>query len=266
MKHILTLGVALVLAFTLAGCGSNSGEKNDPAVDSAAAGSPKGESVESSKEDASADEFELKGDENAPEYLVPESLDDATPVTLYCSYRVDGAETAYRCATVKLPSALEVDEVVTLESKGANEFYDDMTVKRLFSDFPDHITFLTAEGDIAGTRPGVDHEFTISSTVRTKPFAIDGIRNDFPKSIVKEIAVGDATGFLVMPDPTIEETGFASAGVFLNVGTVNDGYDDKCFTVTIAYSGGVVSYADVDFGQLEKAMLQMLEVDFGEVA
>ncbi len=267
MKYALTLCMAFVFAVALVGCGSGSAGKAEPADAPAAADRAKEESVASSKEDTSADEFELKEGQDAPEYLVPASLKNATPVTLYYSHYVDGADVVYQCATVNLPSALEVDEVATLESRGSGEFYgDDETVGRLFADFADHVTFLVVEGDIAGTRPETDHELTVSCTVRTRPFAIEGIQNDFPKATVKEISVGDATGFIVMPDPAVEDTGLVSANVFLNVGTIDDGYDTKYFTVSLYYSGGVMSYADVDFGLLEKAVLQMLEVDFGKVA
>lgn len=250
----LTLGAALCLA----GCGANPGEASEPQDESAA--------VEPAEDHARDEEPEPEDDENAPEYLVPACLDDATPVTFYASHTVDSTDSLYECVTLKLPSSLEMDEVSTIESGTDSDFIDDDTaVKEYFSKSDDHAVFLIADGAIKGTRAATDHQLTASCTVKTEPVTREGLQTDFPKATITDVTIGGVDGFIVMPDPAANDTGFVDASVFLNVGSLDDGYSMKHFTATIAYSGGMMNYTDVDFDQIKEAMLNMIEVNFRKV-
>ena len=252
MKYGLTLCTALALSLALTGCASSANDKAEPQDEPTAASSAQTEAPSDAK--------------SAQQQPAPEGMESETPVTLYASLPVDDTEAMFRCATVYLPPALEVNEVATLEAKGVSEFYGDGTsLEKHFAGLADHVTFLIADGNIDDAIPAADPVTTATCTVRVKPFTLEGLQTDFPGAVIKEIASGDASGFIVMPDPTAAETGSVFANVYLNVGTVETGIDAKNLTVSVSYAAGVMAYADVDFELLEKTMLERVVADFGKV-
>lgn len=250
MKYGLTLCTALALSLALTGCASSTSGKAEPQDEPVAASLAQNEAPASTG--------------SAQEKPVPAGMESEMPVTLYASHLIDGTETMFRCATVYLPPALEVNEVATIEAKGAGELYSDgTTLEQHFAGFADHAIFLIANGSICDEIPTVDPTTTISSTVKVKPFTLEGLQIDFPGANIKEITAGDASGFIVTPDPAAAESGSVFANVYLNVGSVDDGIDTKHLTVTISYIDGVMSYADVDFNLLENTMIERIVADFG---
>lgn len=252
MKYGLMTCAALALALALTGCASGAGDKAESQNEPPAASSTQNEAPTAT--------------ENARQKPVPAGMENETPITLYASHFVDGAETMFRCATIYLPPALEVSEVATIEAEGVGEAHNDgTTLEQRFAGFDEHAISLIVSGSISDEVPSTNPTTTISTTVRVKPFTLEGLQTDFPVAVIEEIAVGDASGFVVMPDPTATETGSVFVNVYLNVGSVDDGIDTKHLTVSISYVDGVMNYADVDFDLLEKTMLERVVADFAKV-
>ena len=256
MKYGLPLCMALSLALFMTGCGSDATNEPEP-TDEPVTAKP-------SEDEPKDDELDLEEDENAPEYLVSESLNDAVKVELYSELTVDGKDTVYRGATLKVPTTLIPKEVLSIEDGSSSDRNDDkLEAGEYFDDYSERVTYFKAKGAIPATRQATDHVLSATCYYDSEPVSLEKLQADYPEAIVKQVDVDGATGFVVLPDPEANDTAFVEASMYVNVGSAETPYGTEPFVVQIGYSGGVVELSTVDFAFLEAALVNMVDVDFG---
>ncbi len=257
MRRIGLIGVAAVLSCALFGCaGQDAGSDGS----SSSAESPSASST-SSLASSSAEAHE-----GLPEYITSETVESVTDVPA-CYYAfVDGKDVVFKLADIAFPSQLTVQETTQILTGGETDLnLDELTVGDYIGRSEDRYSYFKADGTIDGTLPTTSHRLSFSVGQQKEPFTleyVEGLRDD---ATVSEVALGDATGYMVVPDGVSPDGGFVYANLYLNAGTYEHGDEMFNFVIEVSYEGGMMDYTDVDFEELKSTMLKLVKPDFTQI-
>lgn len=262
-KKIIGLLLVLSMMVTLGACGSdsknNSDSVNDANVETETEEQEKDMSIESDIEESENEEPVVEEDENAPEYINANSIKETTNVSVYTSSWVDSVDHDFRGFDIKIPNELEVSEAYELHE---DDDSDDtgVTVNEFFEGNDKRYSYIELSGKLPGCALETTHRFSVSIDENDAPVSKEVLEAEYKDTVVEAIEQEGFEGFIVKPDITKADSGFASVVIMLNLGSYEHAYGTDYFTGEIYYQGGLLEYADVDFDEITETLMSLISV------
>ena len=263
MKKLILVGLLLALMLMAVGCGGGDAPETT---------APSGNDETVVSEPVPVTQMPnptqtTQQDEVLPEHITMDSVADTVAVSMWDSISVDGEDMDLAYGEIRFPAGLCVEETYQIHSEGNSDHNEgNLTAKDYFQNSDGKYMFASAQGALPGTDPATTHKLSVQACNMSAPFTMDAMALDYEGWTAKEVTVDGVSAFVLLPDVEKYDSGSASVKACINVGTYETPEGVRYCGLEISYQGGLTDYAQVDFEEMTNAVLELIHVDFQQVA